>query len=533
LNPQRAIVRIFQAAAAVFVLASPLSAQRATPRQGGTLVIAGASDLQMVNSLVNADGPTREFINHVLFLPLVKLDSALNVSPALAQSWQNAGDSVVVFRLRRDVRWHDGRPTTAHDVAFTFQRAQDSLTAFPDAEAIANWKTIEVVDSYTVRLRGTPRRDALLGLVPLAIMPKHLLDSVPAARLRQAAFNKNPVGNGPFRFVSQRPNDRWSFEANTTFPRELGGRPYVDRLVYRVIPENVAQMTELRTGQIDVANGIRADQIKELDALPDLRAARRPTLKYAMITWNNKRGALANPNVRRALTIGMNRQRMIELLRAGYAQVAVSPVPPTHWAFDPSISPLPYDTSAARRLLRQAGYIDRNRDGVLESADGKPLEVELEIAANNAFNRDIGEMVRSDLARVGVRIIPRAVDFATMIQHISGPEKNFDGAFLQFETELQLNLNDAFHSSALGGPFQSASYSNAKLDVLLDQANSARTRAAARPIWSQIQRMLRDDQPWTFLWYNPELYVFRERVRGVRLDLRGAFAELPRWWLAN
>jgi peptide/nickel transport system substrate-binding protein len=532
LNKQRTILRTALAVAMVLG-ATPLQAQRETPRQGGTLVIAGASDLQMLNSLVNADGMTREFINHALFLTLVKLDAALNVGPSLAQSWQNTGDSVVVFNLRRDVRWHDGRPTTAYDVAFTFQRAKDSLTAFPDAETLDNWKTVEVVDSYTVRLRGSPRRDALLGLIPFAIMPKHLLDSIPAGRLRQAAFNKNPVGNGPFRFVAQRANDRWAFEANTTFPRALGGRPYVDRVVYRVIPENTVQMTELRTGQVDVANAIRADQIKELDALPDLRAARRPTLKYAMITWNNKRGALTDANVRRAITIALNRPRMIEVLRGGYAQVAVSPVPPTHWAFDSALAPLPYDTTAARQLLRQAGYIDRNRDGVVENTVGKPLEIELEIAANNAFNRDIGEMVRSDLARVGVRVVPRPLDFATMIQHISGPEKNFDGAFLQFETDLQLNLNDAFHTSALGGPFQSASYSNAKLDALLDRANTARTRAAARPIWSQIQRILRDDQPWTFLWYNPELFVFRERVRGAQLDLRGAFADLPRWWLAN
>ena len=155
------------------VLAAPLPAQRATPRQGGTLVIAGASDLQMMNSLVSSESLTDEFINNVLFLPLVKLNPSLAVSPALAQSWENAGDSIIVFKLRKDVRWHDGKPTTAQDVEFTLQRALDTLTAYPKAELIDNWKSVQAVDSYTVVLKGKPRRDALLGLIGLAIMPKH------------------------------------------------------------------------------------------------------------------------------------------------------------------------------------------------------------------------------------------------------------------------------------------------------------------------------------------------------------------------
>ncbi len=512
------------------LLVSPIAAQ-STPRRGGTLVLAAASDLQQLNSLVNADAQTGEVIRHMLFLPLVRLGADLQPVPALARTWQWIGDTAVVFHLRRDVYWHDGRRTTAHDAVFTITRAGDTLSAYPGGDAISHLTLAQAIDSFTLRIRLLPRRDPLHGLTELAIMPRHHLEAVPAAQLRQAAFNKQPVGNGPFRFVSQRANDRWVFQANAAFPAELGGPPYIERVVWRVIPENSAQVTELRTGAVDLIMAARAEQLPELDARPDLRAIVKPSQRYTMIAWNGARAPLDQPAVRRALALAMDRARMIELLRHGYAQVAVGPIPPTHWAFDPRVSPLPFDSAQARRLLAQAGYLDRDGDGRLESAAGKPLEIEIKIAANNAFNRDVAEMVRADLARMGVRIVPRPVDFATLIDDISSVQRNFEGAFLVFETDLQLNLKDAFHSDALGGPYQSASYSNPQLDRLLERAAAARTIKGARPLWSEVQRILRDDQPWTFLWYAPELFVLRERVRGVQMDMRGTLVNLPRWWL--
>jgi peptide/nickel transport system substrate-binding protein len=515
----------------LFVATTALAQE--TPRRGGTLVVAAGTDLQALNSLVNQEASTQEVIKHVLFVPLLRMGANLQPVAGVARTWQMVGDTVAIFQIRRDLRWHDGKPTTAHDVVFTIQRALDTLTAYPSADAIAHFKRVVAVDSYTVRLSLEPRREPLLGLVELPIMPRHLLDSIPSQRLREAAFNKQPVGNGPFRFVSQRANDRWIFEANPAFPRDLGGPPLVERLVWRVVPENTAQVTELRTGAVDLVLAARADQLKELDARPELRAIVKPSRRYAMITWNGKRAPLNQAIVRRALTHGLNRTRMIELLRGGYAQVAIGPVPPTHWAFDGSLQPLAYDTTVAKRLLAQAGYTDRNRDGVVESADGKPLELELKVLANNAFNRDVAEMVRAELARIGVRIIARPVDGATLIDDITSPERNFDGAFLVFETDLQLNLTDAFHSNALSGPYQSSSYSNPALDRALDRAVAARTVAQAKPQWNTVQRILRDDQPWSFLWYAPELLVANERVRGLQTDIRGIFVNVQSWWLAQ
>jgi peptide/nickel transport system substrate-binding protein len=504
-----------------------------TPRVGGTAVIAGGADLQSLNSIVNTEAWTKEFIDNALFLRLVTLNRDLTYAPQLAQSWRWIGDSAIVFNIRRDVRWHDGRRTSAHDVAFTFERVRNEETASPQAEQFAQWTRVQVVDSFTIRFTLKPHVEPMFAWSQLAIMPKHLLDSIPAARLRQAAFNKNPVGNGPFRFVSQRANDRWVFEANRNFPAALGGRPRLDRVIWRVIPDNTAQIAEIRTGQVDMILGPRAENVQALDAEPSLRAMIRPSNRYNMITWNGKREGLNDARVRRALTMAMNRAEMLTALRKGYGTIAVSPIPPFHWAFDKNLAPLPFDTAAANRLLTTAGWVDRNRDGVRENAAGKPLEFELKVTANNQFNRDIGELIRGQLERVGVKINVRPVEFSVMIQDITSPERKYDAAYLQMSTDLVLNFHDSFHSSTINEAFHATAYSNPAVDRILDRVMVTKDRKQAMALWSRFQRIMRDDQPMTMTWWSPDLIVVQNRLQGVQMDVRGALLTLPRWYVTK
>jgi peptide/nickel transport system substrate-binding protein len=521
--------RCFYAMASAAVLASAPPAPAQQPRAGGTVVIGGASDLQQLNSLINTDVWTREFIDNALFLRLVTLNRDLSYAPQLARSWRLIGDTAAIFNIRRDVRWHDGQRTTAHDVAFTFERVKNEETASPHVELFGNWTRAQVIDSFTIRFSFKPHVEPMFAWSQLAIMPRHLLDSIPAARLRQAAFNKHPVGNGPFKFVSTRANDRWVFEANRAFPTALGGPPLLNRVIWRIIPENTAQIAEIRTGQVDMILGPRAENVQVLDAEPSMRALIRPSNRYNMITWNAKRPQLSDARVRRALTMSMNRREMLNVLRKGYGTIAISPIPHYHWAFDRNLAPLPFDTVAAKRLLTTAGWVDRNRDGVRENAAGVPLEIELKVAANNQFNRDIGELVRAQLERVGVKVNVRPVDFAVLIQDITSPERKYDAAYLQMSTDLVLNFHDAFHSSTMDNPFHATAYANPEVDRILDRAMVTKDRKAATALWHRFQRIMRDDQPMTMTWWSPDLIVVRERLQGVQMDVRGAFLTLQRW----
>ncbi|MGH7501638.1 MAG: ABC transporter substrate-binding protein [Longimicrobiales bacterium] len=505
----------------------------ADPAYGGTFVVAAPADLNRANPLVTSDAYTMEINRFLLFMPLLRYGDEFTFEPYLAESWTMEGDTAITFALRRDVRWHDGERTTANDVVFTYDRVLNPETAYPNTAYIAAWTRVSAVDSFTVRVAFRPHADPLVGFALLPIVPAHLLESVPAAEMRNIPFNRAPVGNGPFRFVSQTANDRWVFEANARFPGALGGRPLLDRIVWRAIPDRQAQVTELLTGNADLALIPPADQYEQLAANEDLRGIERPSFKYVFVGWNGKRAPLGDARVRRALTMAMNRNQIVQVLRAGRATLASGPIHPNHWAFDPSIEPLPHDPAAAAALLDEAGLGDRDGDGVRDRPDGNPFAFDLEFQANNDFNRNMAEMIQADLARIGVRVTPRPLDWNTLVAHVSSTTRDFDAVLMGWEADFLVDVRDMFHSSALDGPTQLASYSNSAVDAALDLAATIADRDAALPIWQNVQRTLRDEQPWTFLYYFPDLLLVRERAQDIDMDLRGILATVTRWYIAE
>ena len=292
----------------------PDAAARDESRRGGTLVIASPADLSVLNVFLASDQWTQEINRYLLYTPLLRYTPKLDYAPALAESWE-ATDTSAVFRLRRDLRWHDGRPTSAHDVVYTIETARNPEAAFPNASYFERWTSVEATDSYTVAVRFEAHPEPLAGLPFTPIMPAHLLEGVAPGALRTAEYNQRPVGNGPFRFVSSAPGDRWIFEANPDHPDALGGRPYLDRVIWRVVPDNTAQTTALRTGEVDLVLGPRAPELRQLDAEPGIHAIVKPSRLYAFIAWNGLRPPLDDARVRRALSLAVDRPEILTALR--------------------------------------------------------------------------------------------------------------------------------------------------------------------------------------------------------------------------
>jgi peptide/nickel transport system substrate-binding protein len=182
-------------------------------------------------------------------------------------------------------------------------------------------------------------------------------------------------------------------------------------------------------------------------------------------------------------------------------------------------------------LLAAAGLRDRNGDGTLEQPNGTPWTLELKVPANNALARDMAELIRADLQNVGVKVKVRLIDNATLLEDITSSSRNFDAALMAWQNDVRLNFRDMFHSAALAGPFQFASYRNPEVDRLIDQASTEPSIERATPLWHRFQKVLSDDQPWTFLYEYPEIAIVNERVHGVKMDIRGALVSVAKWYV--
>ena len=501
-----------------------------TARYGGTLVVAGRNDPVSMNSLVATDYESVQLQIYALFATLVSSDADYEPQPYLALDWEfDADTSEVVFHLRHDLEWHDGAPVTARDVAFTFERLKNPAVPFANPSYFDYWDAVEVIDPVTVRFYIRPHANALFGWTRTAIMPEHILGAVPPEELESAEFGTvSPVGSGPFRFVTRVPGDRWEFEANPDFPDELGGRPYLDRLVYRQIPDDFALAAALRTGEADVVLGASPGMVEQVRDDPDVYATSYSAPEYAFIAWNSKRPQFTDPAVRRALTMAIDRETLVQAVLGGAGTVATGPVGPWHWAYDPTWEPLPYDPARAAELLDEAGWTDSNGDGVRDR-NGEPLRFEL-LATPRPDREAVQTLVQASLDRIGVEAEPVVREPGALQPLVFGADRRFDAILLGWARDVPLNDTDLWACDQVGQPFQFTSYCNAELDAVLDSIPRVADRDRLRSLIRRYHTLVAEDQPYTFLYYLDRVALARSNVYGLLMDSRGDWVNVARWW---
>jgi peptide/nickel transport system substrate-binding protein len=510
--------------------------------RGGTAVIAGYVDIRTMNPFATVTDLNKALERYVLYMPLVMLDSTLTPVPWLATSWDTTAigtDSLALtFRLRGDVRWQDGRPTTAHDVAATFGHAMDPRSAYVDAAALALYAPApELIDSLTVRFRLRRHPDFLEAFFLLPPLPAHRIGDAAPDQLARHPLGTQPVGNGPFRFV-RRSGQEWVFEANPDFPAELGGPPLLDRLVYRTLPEQAAMVTAMLTGHADLAVSVRPPQVPALESAADVRIVRFPVPNWVFLALNTRLPQFEEREVRRAIALAIDRQALVDGIMGGFNEPGRASVTPVHWAYDPGRR-LPHSPDSARTLLARAGWIDRDGDGVREDTAGRQLRFRLKVWQGAGSYRDIAEVLQSQLAQVGIAAQPEVVEFNTFLSQIQGHEtpegrvRSFDAAVGNWTDNL-LRKDDSYllHSRHAGSPRQWTGFNSPRLDVLLDSLAVEMDRERSRTLWGEYQQALIDESPIIVLFYALGINGVRDRLQGVADDdPRGTLGSVRQWWI--
>lgn len=506
------------------------------PMAGGTLVIGASHDLRGINQLVGAHSSFSRSILDQMFLHLLEeqadyTEHPPTLLPQLADHYEWSDDhKTLTLYLRRDAVWSDGVPVSAEDVRWTWQAQthEDVAWGYADMkEAIAD---IEVVDSHTVRVHFTETSTSqLTDLNEGAILPKHAWSKLPFREWRENAdwFLRNLVVNGPFILKSWRPQEEIILHRNESYFRP--GLPYLDRVVLRVIPEKSSQILQLLSGELDFVDHIPPVEAIRVEQAEDLQVIDYWHRQYDFICWNLANPLFADAQVRRALTMAIDRQSIIDTLLFGHAKLSTSPIISSVWAHNRQIEPWPYDPDDARSVLAGLGWRDSDSDGILDR-DGRRFSFELSTNADSRLRVDAAVMIQEQLRKAGIEARVRQMEFNTLIDKNIAHE--FDATIGAWGIDTSLDLSYAFHSDSIEDGYNFGMYSNSEVDRLIEEARTLSDLQRLAPIVREIQHHLHQDQPYTFLWEPRRLIGARNRLQHAQPNPLNSYFHLEEWWLS-
>jgi peptide/nickel transport system substrate-binding protein len=507
------------------LLACGIALAACTPARAPDVVVyASGADLESANPLVTIHPLARQIQRYALFVTLAQLDSELQPRPYFARAWHWSPDKrTLTLDLYRGLRWHDGAPTTARDVAFTLEAARDPQTGFARAAELAEMSEAEAVGDSAVRLhfrQAPPGFPEVLCELPIA--PAHLLDSIPHGELRRAAFGFAPVGNGPFRFVERDAGRRWVFERVADFPVVLGGPAHVQRLVIAVVDEPTTKFAGLVSGDLDVA-GIAPAMASLVADDPSLRIITYPSTVSTAIVFNVASAPFTDVRVRRAIDALIDRQRVIDAALAGYATPAVAAVPSGH----PYAIPIDRASTAQADSLLDASGWTRSGTGRRER-EGKPLQFTL-LTVGTGDNA-IEQLIQADLRDHGITMEIRQMELGAFLAAARATPKRFDALITGIPGDLTLSHLAAMFSSRLAGSaLDYSGFHTPRLDSLFAHAATAVSELAVADAWRAVQRELARDVPVSWVYYARGVQGVTRRLAGIRMDLRGELPTLTEW----
>ncbi len=488
------------------------------PVQGDSFVEASIGDITGLIPNITTDGASHE-VGGLIYDGLVRQDKDYNWESQMAESWQFSKDCMTLtFKLRKNVKWHDGKPFTADDVLFTYKTMMNPKTPTAYRNDFEPIKDVVVVDPYTVRVTySQPFAKALMGWGQ-TILPKHLLEKyVEDGKLREAPQVLKPIGTGPYRFHEWKTGEKVVLIANKDYYME--GRPYLSRVIYRIIPSQATIYIELMAKGVDMSRLTAIQYARQTDYpafKKDFNKYKFSDNRYTYLGFNLKDPRFADKRVRQAFAHAINKQELIDGVLLGLGQIATGPLRPGTWAYTDKVKRYAYDPAKAKLLLAEAGWKDRNGDGILRNKEGQPFSFTIRTNQGNDERKKAAELIQQRLKEIGVQTDIQTIEWAAFLKEYIR-QKRFEAIVLGWGTTSDPDQYPIWHSSQNGAEqLNSISYANPEVDALLEKGRATCHQSERVAVYHRIQEILADDQPYVFLYYPDSLWAVASRVRGIK-----------------
>jgi peptide/nickel transport system substrate-binding protein len=484
--------------AGAMLIALAMSAWAAGPAVKDTVTFAQGSDITSLDPHIGKQ--LRAFaVTCNMFEQIVKFDEKGNVVPSLAASWQRLSPTQIKFKLRTDVKWHNGDFLSADDVKFSYERMMNTPNV---ANNIAFLKSVSVLDPHTVVLETKyPYAPVLAALTtpPCAIVPKKVVEADPKA------FALHPVGTGPYKFVEWKPDEYCKLEANPDYYGEKAKTKY---LVMKVVPESTQRSIMLETGEIDVAYDIPPTDVPRIEKSKKLSLLKGESMKTFNWHFDTKsKGPLGNKLVRQAIAHAIDKNGLVEGVLGGIGRPGVLPVPPAAFGFNDKISDLGYDVKQAKALMKQAGY-------------EKGFDCSVWVEDDQTFT-EVCTVIQNQLLEIGINLKIEVMKQATM-QNRLYEKQDFDINMSYFNNlvgDADYNLYSNFNPASASN---FSYYDNAEVTGLITKSREQFDDKARKAIYDKIFGIIMNDVPCVTLYYDKMCVGVSNKVEGFTLSKIGA-----------
>ena len=509
---------------------------------GGIYTEALIGSMGRLNPMLDWNNPADRDVDRLIYSGLVKFDSRGLPQPDLAESWGVSADGTQYnFSLRQNAVWHDGQPVTSDDVLFTIEMIKSAGSLLPQ-DIKDMWSQIEVkrLDDKTFQFKLPEPFAPFLDYATFGILPKHILESIPADQLPTAEFNLKPIGSGPYKF------DRLLTSGGqitgvvlVTNPDYYIHPPYIEQIVFRYYPTSAAAFDAYKQGEVLGISQITDDVLQAAlqETTLSVYTSRLPQMGLVFLNNNNPTVSfLQNANVRRALMYGVNRNIIVSHILKGQAIIADGPILPGSWGYYEETEKLGYDPDAAISLLNEEGYVFTAGSDV-RSKDGQALSFTM-VHPNDETHTLIAQAIQADWALIGVKIELQSVAYDSLVNDFL-TTRNYEAALADLNTSRTPDPDPYlfWHQSEATGGQNYSQWDNRTASEFLETARTSANFDERARLYRNFQVVFTEDMPSLPLFYPVYSYGVDAQVQGVQVapmyDTSDRLSLVDEWYLVT
>jgi len=493
-------------------------------RPADTVTVALSSEPKRLNPVFLTDF-TSYAVSGLIFSGLTRFDKDMKITGDLAESWdiRNGGRNIR-FHLKKGVLWHDGTEFTAEDVVFTYKTVTSPNVATPRSSNFGSVKEVNVVDPYTIEVLYHEPFGSALESWSIGIIPKHIL----AGRdINDSLFDRDPIGTGPYRLKEWVSGQRLRLES---FDRYHAGKPGIEKLILRIIPDSATQLLELKNGSIDIMELDPSQYRNDMNQgtiASNFRKYSAPSYRYGFLGLNLIEKRFQDKRFRQALSHAIDKDAIIKAVLSGYGSRSTGPYPPQAWYYSHEATDYRYDPRKAVALLEESGW-KRGADDLFQK-NGFPLSFTVLTNYENRENIKTAQIIQSNLREIGIRTNISTLEWQAF-RHTAVAKHQFHAVLLSRAYLWDPDVYDLWHSSKTReGEWNFLSYKNKEVDELLEKGRRTIAVDKREKIYHRLHELLAEEQPCIFLYNADLLFIAHKRIKGITPSPAGMLSDIVEW----